>query len=50
MTRQTLLPDRIFDSIGGKMLEGHAVVIADDRIEAVVPGSKTHDAMRHSRA
>jgi imidazolonepropionase-like amidohydrolase len=44
MTRQTLLPDRIFDSIGGKMLEGHAVVIADDRIEAVVPAARTPDA------
>ena len=35
MTHQTLLPDRVFDSITGKMLENHAIVIAGDRVVEV---------------
>jgi len=37
MTRQTLLPDRVFDSVEGRMIEGLAVVIDDGRITAVTP-------------
>ena len=37
MTRQILIPDRIFDSIAGTILENHAVVIDDDRIDSVIP-------------
>lgn len=36
MSRFTLLPDRIFDSITGEMVEERAIVIADGRIEAVI--------------
>jgi len=46
MTRQALVPDRVFDSIAGEMREGHAIVIAGSRIEAVVPASETPDATR----
>ncbi len=43
MTRQTFSPDRVFDSIAGRMLEGQAVVIDDARIAAVVPAEQaTH--------
>ena len=35
MTRKILLPDRVFDSVNGDMLEGHAVVIAGDRVTEV---------------
>jgi imidazolonepropionase-like amidohydrolase len=44
MARQTLLPDRVFDSVEGRMLTGHAIVIDSDRIEAVVPAGETSDA------
>lgn len=44
MARQTLLPDRVFDSVEGRMLTGHAIVIDSDRIEAVVPAGETPDA------
>lgn len=37
MTRQILIPDRIFNSIAGTILEDHAVVIDDDRIDSVIP-------------
>ena len=43
MTRQILLPDRIFDSITGTMLENHAVVIDDDRIDSVIPAAEISD-------
>jgi imidazolonepropionase-like amidohydrolase len=39
MTRKTLLPDRIFDSVTGSMLEDHAILIAGDRVAAVVPAA-----------
>lgn len=45
MPRQTLLPDRVFDSLAGRMLENHVVVINGDRIEAVVPADQTSDAV-----
>lgn len=45
MTRQVLLPDRVFDSVNGRMLENHAVVIEDDRIEAVVPAGEVTDVV-----
>lgn len=44
MTRQTLLPDRVFDSVAGRMLENHAVVIDGDRIETVVPADEATEA------
>jgi imidazolonepropionase-like amidohydrolase len=37
MTRTVLVPDRLFDSVNGKMLENHQVVIEDDRIVTVEP-------------
>jgi len=37
MTRHVLLPDRVFDSVAGQMLDGHAIVIDGDRVEAVLP-------------
>ena len=40
MTRQTLLPDRVFDSVNGRMLTDHAVVIEGDRIVAVIPADQ----------
>ena len=39
MTRQVLHPDRVFDSVKGRMLEDHAVVVEGDRIVTVVPAS-----------
>ena len=32
-----VVPDRLFDSVEGRMLEGRAVLVDGDRIEAVVP-------------
>jgi imidazolonepropionase-like amidohydrolase len=46
MTRQVLLPDRLFDSITGEMLDDRAIVIVGDRIEAVVPASEAKGARR----
>jgi len=40
MTRQTLLPDRVFDSVNGRMLTNHAVVVEDDRVAAVIPADQ----------
>ena len=37
MTRQVLGPDRVFDSVDGRMLDGHVVVIEGDKVEAVIP-------------
>lgn len=45
MTRLALLPERIFDSINGRMLEGMAVTIEGDRVQAVVPSHETSDAI-----
>lgn len=45
MTPTTLLPDRVFDSINGRMLTGHAVVINHDRITAVLPADQATDAV-----
>jgi len=42
MTHQALLPDRVFDSISGQMLENHAVIIADDRIVEVTADHADH--------
>ena len=39
MTRQVLLPDRVFDSVTGRMLEDHVVVVDDDRVVAVSPAA-----------
>jgi imidazolonepropionase-like amidohydrolase len=46
MTRQTLLPDRVFDSVNGQMLTDHAVIIDDDQIAAVVPADQAPDPIR----
>lgn len=46
MTRHTLLPDRVFDSVGGRMLEDHAVVVHDERIEAVIHADQATDPTR----
>jgi imidazolonepropionase-like amidohydrolase len=43
MSRLTLLPDRVFDSLNGRMLEGHAVIVEGDRVEAVVPAGDVAD-------
>ena len=37
MTRQALLPDRVFDSVIGEMLEDHVVVIDDGKVVEVTP-------------
>jgi imidazolonepropionase-like amidohydrolase len=37
MTRHVLRPDRVFDSIAGRMLEDHVVVVDDDRVVEVSP-------------
>ena len=46
MTRMTLHPDRVFDSVTGQTLENRAVVIDGDRIEAVVPAESPADSVR----
>lgn len=46
MSRLTLLPDRVFDSPAGEMVEGVAIVIADGRVEAVVDPGVTEDVIR----
>jgi imidazolonepropionase-like amidohydrolase len=46
MTRQVLVPDRVFDSVEGRMLENHAVVIDGDLITAVEPADAHQDATR----
>ena len=43
MSRSTLVPDRVFDSLAGEMLEGRGVVIAADRIEAVIDSTEASD-------
>jgi imidazolonepropionase-like amidohydrolase len=35
--RAAFVPDRVFDSVDGRMLEGRAVLVDGERIEAVVP-------------
>lgn len=40
-----LLPDRVFDSVEGRMLTDHAVVIDDDRITSVVPADQVSDTL-----
>ena len=40
------LPDRVFDSMSGRMLDDHAVVIAGDGAEGVVPASQIEDPLR----
>jgi len=45
--RTAFVPDRVFDSLDGRMLEGRAVLVDGDRIEAVVPvGEVPGDAER----
>lgn len=46
MTRRTFLPDRLFDSAGGRMLQDHAVVVNDELIEAVIPADQATDPIR----
>ena len=46
MTRQVLLPDRVFDSVEGRMLENHAVIIDGDRITSVEVGVTFENATR----
>src|ERR671911_1675807 len=46
MTRQTLLPDRVFDSVNGQMLSDHAVIIDGAVISAVVPGAQAEDPVK----
>lgn len=41
MTRRVLVPDRVFDSVRGEMLENHQVVVEGDRIVAVEPAGDT---------
>ncbi len=41
MTLQVLLPDRVFDSITGQMLDDHVVVIEGDRIVEVAPAGSS---------
>ena len=45
MTSTALLPDKVFDSVNGRMLQNHAVVIDDDRITAVVPANQVSDTL-----
>ena len=45
MSRQVLLPDRVFDSVAGEMLDDHAVIVADGRVEAVVPAAQIGDGV-----
>ncbi|MEA1902573.1 MAG: amidohydrolase family protein [Actinomycetota bacterium] len=46
MTRQALLPDRVFDSINGQMLDNHVVTIAGDRVESITPALPDQEAQR----
>jgi len=46
MTRQTLLPDRVFDSVNSRVLTNHAVIIDGDVISAVVPGGQAEHPVR----
>lgn len=46
MTRQVLLPDRVFDSITGHMLADHVVVIDGERVANVAPAESTEDVTR----
>ncbi|HEU4320781.1 MAG TPA: amidohydrolase family protein [Acidimicrobiia bacterium] len=46
MSRLALLPDRVFDSVTGEMLDGHVVVISDGRIEAVLDRAEAADVVR----
>jgi imidazolonepropionase-like amidohydrolase len=45
MTRQTLLPDRIFDSVTGSMLTGKALVIDGEHIAAVLDSTDADQAV-----
>ena len=45
MSRLALLPDRVFDSLNGRMLEGHAVIVDGERVEAVVPAEAIADPL-----
>lgn len=45
MSRLALLPDRVFDSVNGQMLDGHVVVIEGDRILAVAPADGIGDVV-----
>lgn len=40
MTRLNLLPDRVFDSVAGQMLDNHVVVVDDDRIDGLIPADQ----------
>ena len=40
MERSVLVPDWVFDSVAGVMLEDHAIVIEGDRIDQVVRSSE----------
>lgn len=47
MTRQVLIPDRVFDSVTGTMLEDHAVIVDGERFESVDPiGEEADRAVR----
>jgi imidazolonepropionase-like amidohydrolase len=46
MPGQALLPDRVFDSIGGRMIEGMAVVVEGHRIEALLPAAEASHPVR----
>ncbi|MGH3650999.1 MAG: amidohydrolase family protein, partial [Acidimicrobiia bacterium] len=45
MTRQTLLPDRIFDSITGAMLTDKALVVDGERVVAVLDSRDATEAV-----
>lgn len=46
MKSVTLLPDRVFDSINGEMLDDHVVVIEDGQIKEVEPAGAPSDVTR----
>ncbi len=46
MTRQVLLPDRVFDSVTGVMTENQAVIIEDGLIISVEPSATVENATR----
>jgi len=46
MTRTALLPDHVFDSVNGRLLDGIAVVIDGDRIESMIEAEQTAHPVR----
>ena len=46
MPGQALLPDRVFDSVAGRMIEGMAVVVEGHKIEALLPAAEASHPVR----